>query len=361
MTTSATASEPNARPAPHRGMIGKVMGADLSGPADRSSGDARSPRPRAIAVLFENGEWMEGLFAALDRRGRAYEPINLADGAFLLDDPGDYPLVINRVSPSANIRGNGSAIGLAAGWLEALERRGTRVINGAHAFRLETSKVAQYQLIRELGLTVPKTAVFNDRQAIKALADDFPFPAILKPNTGGSGAHIRFVGSREHLDRLLDEEPDLFGPDHVLLLQEFITSPDGSIVRLEFVGGKLLFAMRVRPENTFNLCPADGCERPPVDSEAETDVLFEHAADIPEDAVAQARAIVRAARLDVGGVEYIESRDGRRYFYDINATSVYRPDIVAASGVDAMGRLISFIEQEVGRAEPTRAAQLRAA
>ncbi len=332
------------------------------GSADwRRPSESRASVSPPIAVLYENGAWMHELFAALDRRGLAYEAIDLSDAAFLLDDPGRYSLVINRVIPSAGIRGNGSAIALAQGWLEALERRGTRTINGADAFRLETSKVAQYQLIRELGLRVPQTAVFNDRQAIRALAADFPFPAILKPNTGGSGAHIRFVGSREHLDRLLNEEPDLFGPDHVLLLQEFITSPDGSVIRMEFVGGELLFAMRVRPKNTFNLCPAEGCERPPVDEGDEVDVLFEHAADIPEDAVAQARAIVRAARLDVGGVEYIESRDGRRYFYDINATSVYRPDIVAASGVDAMGRLVSFIEQEAGRAELARIGQRRAA
>ncbi len=348
-TMNGQPSDPKLRRRP--GRIGSA--------AWRRASEPRTSGPLPIAVLYENGEWMHELFAALDRRGLAYEAIDLADAAFRLDDPGRYPLVINRVSPSADIRGNGSAIALARGWLEALERRGTRTINGADAFRLETSKVAQYQLIRDLGLRVPQTAVFNDRQAIRTLASDFPFPAILKPNTGGSGAHIRFVGSRAELYRVLDEEPDLFGPDHVLLLQEFITSPDGSVVRMEFVGGELLFAMRVRPENTFNLCPADGCERPPVDEADEVDVLFEHATDVPEEAIREARAIVKAAGLDVGGVEYIESRDGRRHFYDINATSVYRPDIVAASGVDATRRLVSFIEEAAGR--PVTTPRFRAA
>ncbi len=301
-----------------------------------------------VAVLYENREWMDSLFAAMDARGVRYEGIDLADSAYRLGHHEDYPLVINRVSPSAHIRGHGSAVPLVRGWLEMLERSGKRVINGAKSFRLETSKVAQYQLIGDLGLPLPATVVFNDRRAVRALLDDFPFPGILKPETGGSGAHVRFVPSRAALEHLLDTEPDLFGPDHVLLLQQFVSSGDGSILRTEFVDGELLFAMRVWPNNTFNLCPAEGCERPPADADlgGEPDVVFEYEPDIPDEAVAQAREIVRAAGIDVGGVEYIETPSGERYFYDINSTSVYRPDIVAASGVNAADKLVRFIERE---------------
>ena len=307
------------------------------------SGDER------IAILYENREWMEELFGELDSRGLPYHAINIDDAAFGLDDSNDYPLVINRVSPSSYLRGHGSAIRMATGWLETLQRSGKRVINGARSFELETSKVAQHLLIRGLGLQVPRTIVFNNRQAVGSLVHRFPFPAILKPDTGGSGAYVRHIPSREYLEYLLRNEKELFGPDHVLLLQEFINSPDGSIVRTEFVDGEFLFALKVRPKNTFNLCPADGCERPPADqseSDGEPTVEFELHWDISTDAVAEAREIVRTARLDVGGVEYIESSDGHRYFYDINATSVYRPDIVEASGVDAMSKFVDFIDRE---------------
>ena len=152
------------------------------------AGRRRRPQPRGtdtVAVLYENREWMEPLFAAMDRRGVRYEGIDLADSAYLLGEHDDSPLVINRVSPSAHLRGHGSAIPLVRGWLEMLERAGKRVINGATSFRLETSKVAQYQLIRDLGLPLPATAVFNDRTAVRTLLDGFPFPAILKPPSSG--------------------------------------------------------------------------------------------------------------------------------------------------------------------------------
>ena len=310
-----------------------------------------------IAILYENRQWMEGLFRELDSRGLPYHDINLDDAAFLLDAPDDYPLVINRVSPSSYLRGHGSAIRLATGWLEMLERSGKRVINGAASFKVETSKVAQHLLIRSLGLSAPKTAVLNNREAVRSLLHRFPFPAILKPDTGGSGAYIRYVPSREYLEYLLRNEDELFGPDHVLLLQEFITPADGTIVRTEFVDGEFLFALKVRPMNTFNLCPADGCERPPAgqsEDGGEPTVDFEHYSDIPAAAVAEAREIVHKAQLDVGGVEYIESSDGDRYFFDINAPSVYRPDIVEASGVDAMTKFVDFIDREYGKEQCKR-------
>ena len=48
-------------------------------------GAAATPAAGTIAVLYENGEWMEDLFAALDARELRHERINLADAAFSLD------------------------------------------------------------------------------------------------------------------------------------------------------------------------------------------------------------------------------------------------------------------------------------
>ena len=57
-----------------------------------------------------------------------------------------------------------------------------------------------------------------------------------------------------------------------------------------------------------------------------------------------AARIVRAARLDVGGIEYLETPDGRRVFYDINANSNLRPSVAAAFGFDPFERVVDFLE-----------------
>jgi len=65
--------------------------------------------------------------------------------------------------------------------------------------------------------------------------------------------------------------------------------------------------------------------------------------EVPQDAVDTAQRIARAAKLDVGGIEYLETVDGRRVFYDINANSNLRPSVAEAFGFDPFERVVDFL------------------
>jgi hypothetical protein len=115
--------------------------------------------------------------------------------------------------------------------------------------------------------------------------------------------------------------------------------------------------MRVKAHGRFNLCPSpvcnpeDGvglCDSPSEQMPAPP-VEFYPYPDVPGDAVETAKAIVRAARLDVGGIEYLETTDGRRVFYDINANSNLRPAVAAAFGFDPFERVVDYLEEELAR------------
>jgi glutathione synthase/RimK-type ligase-like ATP-grasp enzyme len=69
--------------------------------------------------------------------------------------------------------------------------------------------------------------------------------------------------------------------------------------------------------------------------------------EVPADAVETAKKIVRAAKLDVGGIEYLETDNGRRVFYDINANSNLRPSVAAAFGFDPFERVVDFLIQQI--------------
>src|SRR3954469_9654251 len=316
-----------------------------------------------LIVLHEHPEWQKPLFAALARRGVSFEPFDVTKAAFSSAEPLRAGLYFNQASPSAYIRGNTRAVPLALAYLRTLERLGARVLNGADVFALELSKSAQATLLRTLGIDTPHSITFNDTDALRARERELRWRALLKPDQGGSGARIQVRESPDEVDALFASQPDIWQPDNLFLLQELLPhDPERGIVRLEFLGGELLYAMRVKTHGRFNLCPSPVCnpedggtglcevpapEAPPVE--------FFPFPDVPRDAVDTAARIVRAARLDVGGIEYLETDDGRRVFYDINANSNLRPSVAAAFGFDPFERVVDFLERELARHSVTRA------
>ena len=305
-----------------------------------------------LVVLFEHPEWQKPLFAALERRGVRFGTFDLKKASFLEADPPAAPLYFNQASPSAYLRGNARAVPMALAIIKNLEEKGARVINGSKALTLELSKSTQAALLRRLGLRGPRTAVFNDVDARRSIAASFAGPALVKPEQGGSGARMYLLESFEELERLLLLKPELWLPDNLLLLQEYIpTDPKQGIVRMEFLGGELLYAMRVISHGSFNLCPSVECN--PVDGEdggacavpqpaGVPPVEFIPFPEVPREAVEGGKRIMAAGGLDVGGIEYLATPEGP-VFYDINANSNLRAPIGEAFGLDPFDRVVDFL------------------
>jgi glutathione synthase/RimK-type ligase-like ATP-grasp enzyme len=311
-----------------------------------------------LVVIHEHPEWQKPLFAALERRGIAYAPFDLKHAAFSNIESPMAKVYFNQASPSAYVRGNTRAVPLALAYMRTLERRGARVLNGADVFALELSKSAQATLLRTMHIDTPWSITFNDVAALRTYENQIRWPAILKPDQGGSGARIHVVESLAEIESIFAADPDIWLPDNLFLLQEYLPhDPEQGIVRLEFLGGELLYAMRVKTHGRFNLCPSpvcnpddgDGaCEVPAVQVAAPP-VEFYPYHEVPREAVDTAARIVGAANLDVGGIEYLETPDGRRVFYDINANSNLRPSVAAAFGFDPFERVVGFLEEIIRR------------
>jgi hypothetical protein len=335
-----------------------------------------------IGILYEHPEWFRPLFAELDRRGVRYERLRAQALAF---DPArrpPYGLVLNRMSPSAYLRGAGHAIFASLAFLDALDRHGTPAVNGAAAFRLELSKTAQIALLARLGLPHPRSRAINHPSRAPEVADDLVFPLMVKPNIGGSGAKIQRFEARAALDAAVAVGALDLGIDQTALVQEYHPPADGAIVRVEVLDGRLLYAIRIypNPDEGFNLCPADICRDP----ETAGTVLSAPAAGAPaveapgaaaapdadscpvdlprtslkvegytpqQDVVDDVVNIARAAQIDVGGVEYVVStRDGCRYYYDINALSNFVSDAPAVVGFDPVPVFVDYLERRAAQA-----------
>lgn len=315
---------------------------------------------KGIAIFYEHPEWFKPLFAELDRRGIAYEQLLAHEHAF---DPAErispYALVFNRMSPSAYLRGHSNAIFYALQYLAYLDAIGANVVNGYPAFRLEMSKARQLDLFERLGLRYPRACVINHPAQALHAARDLSFPIVVKPNIGGSGAKIRRF---DNLDELADAsaagEIDL-GIDQTALVQEYLPARDGHIVRVEILNGEFLYAIKVypKPEEGFNLCPADICqpistEACPADAVPKLGLKVEGTTP-PRQVIENVKRIMGEARIDVGGVEYlVNDRDGQVYYYDVNALSNFVSDAPNIVGFDPFPRLVDYLLARAGIGEP---------
>ena len=311
----------------------------------------------AVTVLYEHPTWQQPLFDALDKRGVDYLAYDVKSAAFDLREDVQASIIFNQLSPSAYVRGNGHTVPFALALLDHFESKGARVLNGASAFRLELDKIAQIRLMRDLGMDYPWTIAFNNVEALWEHEEALNFPAILKPNQGGSGARMAEVNSLNELKCLLEKDSSLWQPDPVLLLQEKLDHDPAKqgIVRLEFLDGELLYAMRVVGVSGFNLCPSIDCN-PEGDEEGAcavpsatptSDPQFLPYPEVPAEVVEEASRLFKATGFDVGALEYLITSDGRRVFYDINANSNLRRSVGLAMGFDPFDRVAEYLERQI--------------
>jgi hypothetical protein len=307
---------------------------------------------KSVAVLYEHPAWFGPLFAELERRGVPYEPLHAAEHVFDPAEPeSPYSLVVNRMSPSAWTRGHADAIFHTLDYLAYLDEIGAPVLNGHRAYGFELSKARQAALISRLGLAYPRTRVIHRPEHAVDAARELEFPVLVKPNVGGSGAGIRSFDSLEELDAS-GYELDL-GIDGIGLVQEHLPAAGGHVVRVEILGGELLYAIKLRlAEGSFNLCPADYCKLPGIRDGVSGRGLPIEAYDAPHDVVEGAKQIVEAAGMDLGGVEYlVNERDGRPYYYDVNALSNFVADAPNVVGFDPFVDLVDLIVERARSAD----------
>lgn len=307
-------------------------------------------RPATIVVYYEHPVWFERLFAELERRGLPYRKQLATEHVLDPARPAENELVFNRMSASAYTRDHGDAIAYSLDVLVDLELRGVPVINGSRAYSFEISKSRQLSLLASLGLASPATRVIHRADQAAEAARELRFPIVFKPNIGGRGAGVVRFDDRQVLADVAASGALDLGPDGVALLQEYVPKRDGKITRVEVLDGRYLYAIDVTTSaETFDLCPADICRVPVAVGEvcltAPAPTVTATKADPPADAIADAERIMRAAEIDIGGVEFlVDDRDGRRLFYDINALSNFVANPVETVGFDPWERLGDYLE-----------------
>jgi biotin carboxylase len=242
-----------------------------------------------------------------------------------------------------------------------------RVVNGYRGFAHEISKAQQLTNLEALGLPYPKARVINHISQALDAAKEIGYPVVIKPNIGGSGAGIEKFSSPENLLRAVDENRLYFGIDSTALVQEAFTPRDGIITRIEVLGGKYLYAIKIHTTGeSFNLCPADICQSTRGEELTRIACAFDapktgmtvEGYEPPAQVIEDAERIMALAGVEVGGIEYVtDDPTGRQLYYDVNALSNFVADPVRVIGFDPYQRLADFLIAEALRHEASQQKQ----
>src|SRR5215470_5550966 len=213
-----------------------------------------------IYVIHENDAWVEPLRAAFAEIDAPFEEWFLSEG--LLDLPQAPPpgVFYNRMSASSHTRDHRYAAELTGGVLAWLESHGRKVVNNGRALQLEISKVAQYTELAKFGIRTPRTVAAVGSDNLIAAARLVGAPFITKHNRAGKGLGVKLFRNLDALKEHVDGPAFEPSVDGITLVQQYIQAPKSFITRVEFVGGKFLYAVRVDASKGFELCPADVCE-----------------------------------------------------------------------------------------------------
>ncbi len=318
-----------------------------------------------IYVIHENDAWVEPLRAAFTGLHLPFEEWFLSEGLLDLAAVPPEGVFYNRMSASSHTRGHRFAAEYTGGVLAWLESHRRRVINNGRALQLELSKMAQYAALANYGIRTPHSLAAVGRGNLIAAARQMAGPFITKHNRAGKGLGVRLFNSVEALERHVDSEAFEDSIDGVTLIQEYIQAPEPYITRVEFVGGRFLYAVRVDTTLGFELCPADVCtigdafcpagetaelNTPPAAPVAAVP-RFRIVHDFRHPIVERYQRFIADNGIGIAGIEFITDRAGAIYTYDVNTNTNYNSDAEAAAGIFGMRAIAAYLGNELHQLE----------
>lgn len=303
-----------------------------------------SAEPRVYAI-HENTEWIPPFAAAFAAEGVPLEEWLLTDGSIDLSAEPPQGVFWSRLSASAPTRGHATSKEYGRAVLRWLESWGRTVVNGSRVLELEVSKVAQHAALRAAGIEVPRTIAVFGRDDLVRRAREIPAPFISKHNQGGKGLGVRRFESHDEFEAWVASDEFEPSPDDITLLQEYLWAAAPFITRAEFAGGEFVYAVRVDTSaGSFELCPAEACAVPGADG-VEPEPLFRlrEGVDAQHPLIVQYRDFLAASGIEVAGIEFIETIDGRTVTYDVNTNTNYNPDVEAAAPVSGPREIARYL------------------
>lgn len=298
----------------------------------------------AVYVLHDNPEWIEVFVRAFEAEGVPLVQWPLDRRVIALDEAPPAGVFWSRLSASAHTRDAAVAKDAARATLSWLESWGLRVVNGSRVADLEVSKVIQHAELRRRGFDVPRTVAVVGTEDLVRAASAFTPPFITKHDQGGKGLGVRRFDDLERFTDYVGGSEFEPSADGITLLQELLVAPEPFITRAEFVGGRFVYAVRVdTSQGAFQLCPADACVVPGADDDAPPQFQQDPTITADDPLIRRYEQLLAELGIEIAGIEFIRTLDGRTVTYDINTNTNYNADVESRAEDPAVRRIARYL------------------
>jgi len=291
-----------------------------------------------IGIIYHHNTQFNPLFDKLAGFGIPFEIIDPA--AQLFDPAAERKrsgLVFTDLSSPPYLSQNALGITQATEYLKQLEKTldyaNLQILNSHRVVEVFASKARQLELFTALGLPIPATRVVSNSDQLLAAANELRFPILIKNNGLKEHGPVRRYESMSRLITALINNDIALGGGKTLLLQEYIASPDNTVIRAEVLRREVSFARRINhtwsTEEQWAL-------------EAEATVI-----DVPYEIERQIERIAQTIGLDNGSIEYIVDTRKRVYFYGIGPHTSTLSIKTKGLRFDPNEKLAEFLEEQI--------------
>jgi len=295
-----------------------------------------------IIILHENKEWIGPFEDALKSINADFKFWYLPEIDIDFNSAPEDAIYYNRMSASSHTRGHRYDPEITIGILEWLKRYDQTVINGPRALDLEISKLRQYQELEKFNIKTPLTFASTKTESLLANANKIGFPLISKHNRAGKGLGVYKFNNYQELANFYKNPSFESSVDGINLIQSYIDAPEPFITRMEFIGGKFFYAVKVDTSEGFELCPADNCE---INTNCPTSEIqkFEIINNFYMPNIKNYEDFLIANDIGISGIEFILDRDGNAWTYDVNVNTNYNSSAELNAGMFAYKEIINYL------------------
>ena len=307
---------------------------------------------KKVFIIHENDEWIIPLRRALKEINQPFEEWHMGKmGTLDTTTKPENGVYYNRMSASSHTRNHRYAPELTAVTLEWLKTNNARVINGPRALQLEISKITQYESLKKYKIDVPTTLAATTRDQIIDNAKKMKLPFITKHNRGGKGLGVYLFNDIDMLETYVYSNDYVGSIDGITLIQEYIKSPEPYIVRMEFIGAKLIYAVSVNTSEGFQLCPCETKGLSAGTGFCPTSIggndKFKIISSFKHPLVIPVQNFLKDNDIQIAGVEFIEDESGNFYVYDINTNTNYNSYAEEKAQMFGMREIANFLRNEI--------------